>query len=181
RIHCSRPPKRTNVPALLFTTAAPLFYLCAKYRFSYYPEAVSKVMKFRIAPLLLLVLWVPVVGQTASRRGTANRKPPVATTPPEPAAQPTPGTPAPAKPVAPIPAVTVNGQTFTTAEFEASLRQELESLDEKISEARRNVVELQINTMLLQVEAKRRGIDTHRLYELEVSSRIPAIAPTQVK
>jgi protein-disulfide isomerase len=158
-----------------------VFYLCSKYWFSYYPEAVSKVMKFRIAPLLLLVMCLPVVGQTTSRRGTANRKPPVATTQPEPTTQPTPATPAPAKPLAPIPVVTVNGQTFTTADFEPSLRQELESLDEKIAEARRNVLELQINTMLLQVEAKKRGIDTHRLYELEVSSRIPAITPAQIK
>ena len=137
-------------------------------------------MKFRIAPLLLLVMCLPVVGQTTSRR-TANRKPPVATTQPEPTTQPTPAAPAPAKPLAPIPVVTVNGQTFTSADFEPSLRQELESLDEKIAEARRNVLELQINTMLLQVEAKKRGIDTHRLYELEVSSRIPAIAPAQIK
>jgi protein-disulfide isomerase len=149
-----------------------VFYLCSKYRFSYYPEAVSKVMKFRIAPLLLLVLlWFPIVGQTARRRGAQ----------PEPAAQPIPATPAPARPVAPIPVVAINGQTLTTADFEPSLRQELESLEEKIAEARRNVLELQINTMLLQIEAKKRGIDTHRLYELEVSSRIPAITPAQIK
>ena len=162
-----------------------MFYLCSKYWFLYYPKSVSKVMKFRIAPFLLLVLlWFPVVGQTARRRGTANPKPPVGTTQPDPAAQPrpaTPATPAPAKTFAPIPVVAVNGQTFTTTDFEPSLRQELESLDEKIAEARRNVLELQINTMLLQVEAKKRGIDTHRLYELEVSNRIPAITPAQIK
>ncbi|HJP92511.1 MAG TPA: thioredoxin domain-containing protein [Pyrinomonadaceae bacterium] len=138
-------------------------------------------MKFRIAPLLLLaVLWFPVVGQTTRRKGTATRKPPVATTQLEPVAQPTPA-PAPAKPVAPTPIVTVNGQTFTTADLEPQLRQELESLDDKIAEARRSVLELQINTMLLQAEAKKRGIDTHRLYELEVTSRVPAITPAQIK
>ena len=35
--------------------------------------------------------------------------------------------------------------------------------------------------MLLEVEAKKRRIDTHRLYELEVSSRVPAATPAQIK
>jgi len=138
-------------------------------------------MKSKIAPLLLLALVCPVVGQTTRRTGTATRKPPVATTEKtEPVAQPA-ATPAPATPVSPVPIVMVNGLTFTTADLEASLRQELESLDQKIAETRRNVLDLQINTMLLQVEAKKRGIDTHRLYELEVSSRIPAFTPAQIK
>ena len=112
----------------------------------------------------------------------ATRKPP-ATVPPQPVAQPTP-TPAPRPalpPAAPVSIVTVNGQTFTTAELEPAVRQELEQLDAKIAEARRNVLELQINTMLLEVEARKRRIDTHRLYELEVSSRVPAATPAQIK
>jgi protein-disulfide isomerase len=164
-----------------FKKAAPVLYLCSKYWFSYYREAVSYVMKSKIAPLLLLALVCPVVGQTTRRTGTVSRKPPVVSTEKtEPVAQPA-ATPAPATPVSPIPIVTVNGLTFTTADFEPSLRQELESLDQKIAETRRNVSDLQINTMLLQVEAKKRGIDTHRLYELEVSSRIPAFTPAQIK
>jgi protein-disulfide isomerase len=35
--------------------------------------------------------------------------------------------------------------------------------------------------MLLEVEAKKRHIDTHRLYELEVSSRVPSFTPAQIK
>lgn len=158
-----------------------MLYLCSNYEFSYYPESMTEVMTAKIAPLFLIVLLgFSALAQTPKRRTTVNRKPPVATTQPAPVAQPA-ATPAPAKPVAPIPIVTVNGQAFSTADFEPSLRQELESLDEKIAQARRSVLELQINTMLLQVEARKRGIDTHRLYELEVSSRIPAITPAQIK
>src|SRR4030095_3923878 len=55
------------------------------------------------------------------------------------------------------------------------------SLDAKIAEARKNVLDVQINTLLLEVEAKKRRIDTHRLYELEVSNRVGTITPTQIK
>jgi protein-disulfide isomerase len=143
-------------------------------------------MTFRIGPLiLLLALWSAAPAQTSKRRG-AVRKPTTVTTPQaQPVAQPTP-TPAPASkpvrpPAAPAPLVSVNGQTLTTADLEPALRQELETLDDKIANARRNVLELQINTMLLQVEAKKRRIDSHRLYETEVSNRIPAATPAQIK
>jgi len=77
--------------------------------------------------------------------------------------------------------VVVNAQTLTTADLEPAIRQEIERLDDKIAEARRNVLELQVNTVLLDVEAKKRRIDTHRLYELEVSSRVPTSTPAQIK
>ena len=136
-------------------------------------------MKSTIVPLLLIVsLWFPALAQTAKRRETINLKAPVATTQPQPVAQ----TPATSQlPAAPISLVTVNGHTFTTADLEPALRQELEQLENKIAAARKSVLELQINTMLLQLEARRRRIDTHRLYELEVSSRVPAITPAQIK
>lgn len=109
-------------------------------------------MKSKITPLLFsLCLSVPALVQTAPR---APR---------------------------PISLVTVNGQTFTTADLDPALRQELEGLEDKIAAARKSVLDLQINTMLLQIEAKKRRIDTHRLYELEVSSRVPAITPAQIK
>ena len=101
--------------------------------------------------------------------------------PPQPTAQPlTTAQPA-QRPAGPISLVTVNGQTFTTADLEPALRQELEGLERKIAAARKSVLDLQINTVLLQLEAKKRRIDTHRLYELEVSSRVPAITPAQIK
>src|SRR5215212_5918254 len=136
-------------------------------------------MKAKIGPLILiLTLWSAAPAQTAKRRG-AVRKP---TTPQvQPVAQPTPVNEPARPPAAPVSLAIVNGQTLTTADLEPALRQEVESLDQKIAEARRSVLDLQINTMLLQVEAKKRRIDTHRLYELEVSSRIPTATPAQIK
>jgi len=137
----------------------------------------------KIATFLLIVfLWSAAPGQTAKRRGAAVRKPNVTTTPqPQPIAQPTPTPQPPRPPAAPTSLVVINGQTFTTADLDPALRQELDRLDDKIAEARRSVLDLQINTTLLDVEAKKRRIDTHRLYELEVSSRVPTATPAQIK
>src|SRR5467141_3439138 len=52
-------------------------------------------------------------------------------------------------PLPPKPLVTVNGQTLTTAHFDLTLRQQLDSLEDKIREARQKVLELQNNTTLL--------------------------------
>ena len=143
----------------------------------------NPVMKSKLGPLILiLTLWSAAPVQTAKRRG-AVRKPTVTTPQAQPVAQPTPS-PAtqPAKPpAAPVSLAIVNGQTLTTADLEPAVRQELETLDDKLANARRSVLDLQINTNLLQIEAQKRRIDTHRLYELEVSNRIPTFTPAQIK
>ena len=138
-------------------------------------------MKSTIGPLVLvLAFWTAVPAQTAKRPG-AVRKPTVTTPQAQPVAQPTPASKPARPPAAPASLVIVNGQTLTTADLEPALRQELETLNDKIADARRNVLDQQINTILLQVEAKKRHIDSHRLYELEVSSRIPTATPAQIK
>lgn len=138
-------------------------------------------MRSKIGPLILiLTLWPGASAQTAKRRG-AIRKPNVTAPQAPPVAQPTPANQPARPPAAPASLVVVNGQTLTTADLEPALRQELESLNDKIADARRSVLDLQINTMLLQVEAKKRRIDSHRLYELEVSSRVPTPTPAQIK
>jgi protein-disulfide isomerase len=140
-------------------------------------------MKTLVGSLLLIVplSFSAVAGQTAKRKGTASRKPPVATPQTQPVVQPPAPTRPVRKPATPVPVVTVNGQTLTTADLQPALREELEQLEDKIAEARANVLDLQINTLLLEVEAKKRGIDTQRLYELEVTNRIPVITQAQVK
>ena len=138
-------------------------------------------MLSKIGPLILiLALWSMAPAQTTKRRG-AVRKPTVTTPEAQPVAQPTPAAKPVRPPAAPAPLVSINGQTLTTADLEPALRQELEALDDKIADARRNVLELQINTILLQIEAKKRRIDSHRLYEMEVSNRIPKPTPVQIK
>ena len=139
-------------------------------------------MNYMIASLLLMAtLSATASGQTTKRRSAA-RKPAVTTPPqPQPVSQPTPTAQPARPPAAPVSLVVVNNQTFTTADLEPAVRQELERLDEKIADARKSVLDLQINTMLLDVEARKRRIDTHRLYETEVSSRAPAATPAQIK
>jgi len=141
-------------------------------------------------PLILLLAFsqATAFAQTTNRRTTTTRKAPVSTPQTKPVAQPAPATtsapattPVPTPPSAPIQVAIVNGQTISTSDFDPALRQELETLEPKIAEARRSVLDLQINTMLLQIEAKKRGIDSHRLYETEVSNRIPTPTPAQIK
>src|SRR5688572_27259346 len=133
--------------------------------------------------ILFLTLSATSIAQTR-RRGSTTRKAPVAaaTPKPEPTAQPTtaPATPVapPRRPAGPVNVVMLNGQTLGTADFEPAVRQQLEQIEDKIAAAKREVLDLQINTILLQVEANRRRIDTHRLYETEVTKRIPV--PTEI-
>lgn len=138
----------------------------------------------KLSPLsliLLLALSSISIAQT-KRRPTTNRKP-VAAPQPQPTAQPPASlTPArPTTPATPRPIVTINGQTFTSSDFDPPTRKEVESVDEKIAEARQSVLDLEINTLLLKVEAKKRRIDSHRLYETEVSSRATMPTPAQIK
>lgn len=141
-------------------------------------------MKSTISPLILIfLLWSAAPSQTTKRRGTV-RKPTVVTTPPltsQPVVQPTPASQPVRPPAAPVSLVVVNGQTVSTAELESNVRQELERVNDKVAQARHSVLDLQINTVLLEMEAKKRRIDTHRLYELEVGNRLPTFTPAQIK
>lgn len=141
-------------------------------------------MRRLTSPLTAILILFPftAVGQTSRRKPPATQTAPsVAPTSSEPTPAPTP-TPSPTArraPAAPTPVVVVNGQTISTAEFPAEFREQLDSLDDRIADARRSILELQINTELLQAESKKRGITSHQLYELEVSRKIPN--PTQAQ
>lgn len=129
-----------------------------------------KTAKFAV---FLLVLLLPVGDVYSQRRGTRR-----------PAAQPPANTPAaePDKPVEPIarPPVpstpillaVVNGQNVTTADIDAKVRQDIDSLPLKIAEARRQVLELEINTLLLDIEAKKRRLTPQQLYDSEVTRKL---------
>jgi len=147
--------------------------------------------------ILVFTLASASVAQTTKRRTTTNRKTTAPQSQPatqtqaatQPTATPTSVAPAssrqpaaaPAQPATPVQIVTVNGQTFGTADFDPALRQEVETLEHTIAEARRQMLDVQINTALLQIEAKKRHIDTHTLYETEVSNRATTPTPAQIK
>jgi len=76
-------------------------------------------------------------------------------------------------PSAPIPLAIVNGQNVTSVDIDPKVREELDALQGRIDEARRQVVELQINTLLLESEAAKRRMSPQQLYQLEIARKIP--------
>ena len=155
---------------------------------------------FVFSLLVVFALSSVTLAQTTKRRTPASRKTPTGTqkqqratqtvTSPTPATQATPESKAeasitqpasPARLAAPITIVIINGQTLTTSDFDPAVRQQLETVEQKITEARSGVLDLQINNTLLDIAAKKRRIDTQRLYESEVRSRVTAPTPAQIK
>lgn len=121
--------------------------------------------------IVLVLVFAAAVGAQTRRRGA--RRPAVPT--------PTPAEPAPTReivsviepePVAPIPLATVNGESITSANLDPKVRQEVEALDARIAEARRQIIELQVNTMLLETEAAKRRMTPQQLYNLEIAGKI---------
>src|SRR5262245_10142888 len=137
---------------------------------------------------LSLVMFLSVFsafGQTPRGRTSPRPAPAAKNIVPQPTPQVMPAaTPAPAppgKPSAPVQLVSVNGQIFTTGDLDPNLRQQVESLDAKIAEARSKVLELQVNTAVLEVEARKRHITSQQLYDLEVTKHIQQPTPAEVK
>src|SRR5678809_177582 len=96
--------------------------------------------------VLLFFFSVETEAQAQRRRGT--RRPQVskpAVDPTATQAQPDIVAPVAGVPSAPIPLATVNGESITTANLDPKVRQEIEALDARIAEARKQVLDLQIN------------------------------------
>ena len=123
--------------------------------------------------VLLFFFSVEAVAQASRRRG-ARRPAVTAPAADQPASQPQPNIVAPAAsaPSTPIALATVNGESITTASIDPKVREEVEALDARIAEARRQVLELQINTLLLQSEAAKRRMSPQQLYNLEIAKKI---------
>ncbi|MGH9882608.1 MAG: thioredoxin domain-containing protein, partial [Pyrinomonadaceae bacterium] len=134
---------------------------------------------FLIAALFLAVTFA-AWAQTPRRRGAARPvapKPPVSQPSPVPVAQPSPSRAA----KTPTRLATVNGQLITTADIDPQVAEAVEGLDEKLSDAQRRLLEMQINTLLLEAEAKKRNVRTQQLYEQEVTKRIVAPSEAEIR
>jgi protein-disulfide isomerase len=133
-----------------------------------------KYVKTLFVASLCLVLANSLAAQSPGRRPVGR---PAATKPATPIA-----TPAPvgrAETSAPASLAILNGQTITVADIDPAVREEVEKLGEKIAQARRQVLELQINTVLLDVEAKKRRVTSQQLYDAEITKRVTD--PTEVE
>ncbi len=123
---------------------------------------------------LIFLSSLGAVTQAQRRRGTARPAAPKSL-PSQPVTQPTPASTPIAPPPEPLPPVllaVVNGQNVTTAEIDPKAREEVESLPSKIAEARRQVLELEINTLLLEGEARKRKLTSQQLYDIEVTKKL---------
>ena len=138
-------------------------------------------------PLLIVLLLFsafPEAWAQGSRRTSARR--PVVAKPagaqPLSQSQPTPASVVPdsASPPTPISLATVNGQILTTADIDPKVRQEVDALNERIVEARKQVIELQINTVLLEAEAAKRKMSPQQLYDLEIARKLTEPAAAEV-
>ena len=85
-----------------------------------------------------------------------------------------------AKPLPEVVAV-VNGVQIKTKEIDDLLGARIKELQQQVIEARKREVELQINSKLLEAEAKKRGITTTKLIEQEIiaKSKEPTEAEAQ--
>jgi protein-disulfide isomerase len=80
-----------------------------------------------------------------------------------------------------VPLAIVNGQTLTTLDIDPNAREEIESLDERIADEKRRVLELQINTELLEIESRKRKMTSQQLYDLEVTKRVTNPSEAEIK
>lgn len=82
---------------------------------------------------------------------------------------------------APLPEVlaTVNGVNVTRQDISPEVRKRVADLQQQLIEARRRELDLQINSVLLEAEAKRRGMSSAKLLESEVVARTPE--PTEAE
>ncbi len=111
------------------------------------------------ALLFIFFLTVSTIGVAQTRRrGTTPRKaPPAAAKPqPEPVAQPTAPPPVATSrpPLGPVSVVELNGQTLSTADLDTAVRQQLDQVENKIDAAKREILDVQINTILFASRSK---------------------------
>jgi protein-disulfide isomerase len=124
--------------------------------------------------LLLLLCFAPAAlqAQTTRRQRPVRRNVTTAEPSATPVPQASPSTPVTRTPSAPVLLAVVNGQNVTTAELDPRVREEVETLNEKIADARKQILEMQINTLLLEAEATRRKMTSQQLYDLEVKRKL---------
>lgn len=76
---------------------------------------------------------------------------------------------------------TANGENFTAADLSVEARKAYENLSQTIAERRRQLLDLQITNVLLELEAKEQKTNADKLFEKEVAAKIPAPSEEQIK
>ncbi|HEX8722887.1 MAG TPA: thioredoxin domain-containing protein [Pyrinomonadaceae bacterium] len=153
------------------------------------------------ASLLICVLACAAAAQT--RRGAAaspartpaQAKPAAPKSTQTPAAKPTPAPAAPAAQAAspqadecgceagPVPEVlgSVNGVKITRSDLSPQAQQQAAQLRQQVVEARKRELDYQINSILLEAEAKKRGVSTAKLLEAEINAKVAEPTPAEAE
>jgi protein-disulfide isomerase len=137
-------------------------------------------MKTATTLLFTLLFFVTSGALAQSPRRRSGSRPTAAKPVNQPTTQITPGPAATPIPQPPVLLAVVNGQNITTADLETSVRQEVESLASRIAAAREQILELEINTLLLDTEAKKRKLTAQQLYDSEVKKKIVDPSPAEI-
>src|SRR6185369_10678846 len=75
----------------------------------------------------------------------------------------------------------VNGVTITARDIEKSTGESVRNLQRQVVDARKRELDLMINSRLLDLEAKKRGVSTTKLLETEVVAKVIAPTPIEVR
>ena len=66
----------------------------------------------------------------------------------------------------------LDGQTLTVSDLDPAVAQEVNQLGEKIALARREMLDVQINTVLLEIESRKLKVPAQAIYDQEVVKRL---------
>ena len=75
----------------------------------------------------------------------------------------------------------VNGVTISARDIEKATGESVRNLQKQVVEARKRELDLLINTRLLDIEAKKRGISTTKLLETEVVAKVKPPTPVETR
>src|SRR5688500_128854 len=150
-------------------------------------EAEQLMKKFLFGLLMMFVAGTPVATQTVEQNGSAVTQKTTATqTSPENSATPPRATTSPAEVVGecgcedkPLPDVlgVVNGVKITKQDLSPETRARVAQLQREVIEARQRELDLQIDSILLEAEAKKRGVSTTQVLKDEIMAKVQA--PTE--
>ncbi len=83
--------------------------------------------------------------------------------------------------ILPKTAAIVNGIQITSDDIKKATREAVSALQHKITQARKNELDLTINSRLLALEAKKRGVTTTKLLEQEVIAKAKRPTPAEAQ
>jgi protein-disulfide isomerase len=144
--------------------------------------------KFALIISFALFVCASQVARAQRRGATAPARP--AATPAKPAATPAPTQPAPAvkaddcgceSEAPPDVVAIVNGVRVSSKEIDEPIKGKIQELQQGVVDARKHELDLQINSMLLDAEAKKRGTTNTKLVEQEVIKKTPEPTETEAR